>query len=279
MEKLLVIVVDNAQRAYETSHALKELDQEGSISIYAEAVIQKNADGTITTKESVPDFPFRTVTGTVVGAMVGLLGGPAGVAIGAMAGTLAGGYRDLYLVEVGADFVDDVAATLQPGKSAVIADISEEWVTPVDIRMEALGAKVLRSPKKSVEAEQRAREIAALRAEIEQTKAELAQAHADRKAKLQAKIDRLNAKLDAKLEQAKKRSEQIKNETDAKVQALKKKAEKARGDVKTRLEAEVKEIRENYEASNAKMRHMLAEKLRGAAAKVEKKEEREPVHH
>ena len=279
MEKLLVVVVDNEKKAYEAAHALKELDQDGSISVYAEAVIQKNAYGTISTKESVPDVPFRTVTGTAVGAMLGLLGGPAGVAIGAMAGTLAGGYRDLYLVGVGAEFVDDVAATLEPGKFAVIADVSEEWVTPVDMRMEALGATVLRSPKKSVEAEQRAREITALRAEIEQTKAELAQAHADRKAKLQARIDKLNAQLEAQLEQAKKRSEQIKIETEAKVHALKKKAEKARGDVKTRLDAQVAQIRENYEASNAKMRHLLAEKLRGAAAKLEKKEEHEPVHH
>jgi|SRR5579871_4878727 len=278
MEKLLVVVVDSAKKAYEASHALKELDQEGSISIYAEGVIQKNPDGTITIKESSPDFPFRTVTGTAVGAMLGLLGGPLGVGIGAMAGTLAGSYRDLYLVEVSAEFIDDVAATLQPGTFAVIADVSEEWVTPVDIRMEALGGTVLRSPKKTVEAEQRAREVAALRAEIKQYKAELAQAHADRKAKLQARIDKLNAQLEAQLEQAQKRSEQIKSETEAKVQALQKKAEKAHGDLEKRLNAEVTHIRQDYEASDAKMRHLLAEKLRGAATKLEKGEP-QPAYH
>ncbi|HBZ68493.1 MAG TPA: hypothetical protein DEP35_01550 [Deltaproteobacteria bacterium] len=267
---MLVVVVDNEAKAYEASRALQELDFEGDISIYAEAVIQKNGDGTITTKASDTDFPIRTMTGTAVGAMVGVLGGPLGVGIGTMAGTLAGVFGDLYQAGVGAEFIDDVAATLKPGKFAVIADVSEEWVTPVDVRMEALGGTVFRSPKKSVEAEQRAREVARLRAEIHQTKAELAQAQGDRKAKLQARIDKLNAQLEAQLDQAKQRSQQIKSETEAEVQALQKKAEKAQGDVKATLDARVKQLRGQCKEAEKNLKHLVAGQMREAAARLEK---------
>lgn len=33
---------------------------------------------------------------------------------------------------------------LAPGKCAVIAESSEEWLTPLDTRMEELGAKIVR---------------------------------------------------------------------------------------------------------------------------------------
>jgi len=270
MEKMLVVVFDDESKAYEGSHALKQLDAEGSITVHAESVIKKNADGTVTVKQLEDDFPIRTVGGTAIGSLLGLLEGPVGLGIGAAAGALAGSLVDLNIAGVNGEFLDDVAATLTPGKCAVLADISEEWVTPVDTRMEALAGTVLRTPRKSVEHDQRARDVAALRAEIEQLKAEHARARADRKAKLQAQIDQLNMKLEAQLDQAKQRSEQIKSETEAKVQALQKKAEKARGEIKATLDARAKQIHEEYEQSVAKQKHMLAGQLKAAAAKLEK---------
>jgi uncharacterized membrane protein len=270
MEKMLVVVFDDESKAYEGSHALKQLDAEGSITIYAEAVIKKNPDGTVTVKQSEGDFPIRTIGGTAIGSLIGLLEGPIGLGIGAAAGLVAGSIGDLHVSGVDAEFLDDVAVALTPGKCAVVADISEEWVTPVDTRMEPLGGSGFRTPRKSVEHDQRARDIAALRAQIDQLKAEHARARADRKAKLQAQIDRLNAKLQTKLDQAKQRAEQIKREADAKVQALQKKAEKAQGEIKATFDARVKEIREDYEQSTTEMKHALAGQLKAAAAKLEK---------
>ena len=48
MERILAIVFNDEAKAYEGSHALKQLDDEGSIAIHAAAVIKKNADGTRT---------------------------------------------------------------------------------------------------------------------------------------------------------------------------------------------------------------------------------------
>jgi hypothetical protein len=191
------------------------------------------------------------------------------VALGAAAGTLAGSLGDLHVAGVDAEFVDDVSATLAPGKCAVIADVSEEWITPVDTRMEALGGSVIRTARKSVEDEQRVREVTDLRSEIDQLKAEYAQARADRKAKIQARIDKLNGKLQARLDAAKQRSAQIKSETEAKVQALQKKAQKTQGDIKATLEARAKKIRDDYEQSEGKLKHLMAGQLKTAAAKLE----------
>lgn len=257
MERMLVVVFSDESKSYEGSRVLNLLDAEGSITVHAESVVSKNADGTATVKQADGEFPIRTVEGTMLGSLIGLLGGPAGFGIGAAAGTMAGNIGDLYAAGVDEDFLNDVSAALEPGKCAVVADVSEEWVTPVDTRMEALGGAVFRTAKKNVQDDQRTRDVAALREEVEQLKAEHARARADDKAKLQAKIDNLNAKLRHKLEQAKQRLEQIKSETDAKVQALQKKAAKAQGDAKAAMDARVAGIRDEYEQAASKLRNLL----------------------
>ena len=187
MEKMLVAVFDNESKAYQGSRALAQLDAEGSITIHAESIIKKNADGTVTVEQFDGDFPVLTVGGTAIGSLVGLLGGPVGMGVGAAAGALAGSIGDLHVAGVNAEFLDQVSAALEPGKCAVLADFSEEWVTPVNTRMEPLGGVVFRTLRKSFEDEQRARDVAVLRAEIAELKSEHARARADRKAKIQAR--------------------------------------------------------------------------------------------
>jgi len=270
MEKMLVAVFDNESKAYEGSRALTQLDADGSIAVHAQAVIKKNPDGTATVKELNDEFPVGSLAGTTVGSLIGLLEGPVGLAVGATTGLFAGMVRDLFAAGVDAEFVDDAAAMLTPGKCAVVADISEEWETPVDTKMEALNATVIRTPKRVVEQDQRAREAASLREEIDQLKAEHAKARADRKAKLKARIDKLEVDLQRKLDEAKQRSAQMKLETDAKVQALKEKAEKTQGEIKTTLDARVTRIQKDFEASQAKVKHLLAEHLKATAARLER---------
>jgi uncharacterized membrane protein len=266
---MLVVVLDDESKAYKASRVLKELDAEGSITVYATAVISKSPNGMVTVKQIDEGFPIHTFGGTAIGSLLGILGGPIGLGIGAVAGAMAGSLADLSAAGVNADFLDDTAAALTPGKSALVTDISEEWITPVDTRMEALGGAVIRSARTSVEDEQRARDIAALREEIDQLKAEYARAQAERKAKLQAKIDQLTAKLQVKSDQFRQRSEQIKSETEAKVRALHEKAAKAPGDIKATLNARANHLREQYERSVAKQKHLLAGQLRAAAGKLE----------
>jgi len=270
MEKMMVIVFENEKKAYEGSHALAQLDAEGNIGLHAQAVIQKNEEGEVSVKQSTNDLPVRTVGGTAIGSLIGLLGGPIGFGIGAAVGGSVGFVSDLYVAGVDEQLLADVATSLTPGKFAVVADLSEEWVTPVDARMEALGGVVFRQPKQQFEEERRARDIAAMREEIDQLKTEDEKAAVERKAKIQARINELNQKLQQKVDQAKLRSEQLKNETDAKVQALEGKAKAARREAKAAIEARIAELKKRYEQAETTLRTATAKQLRKAATKLEK---------
>src|SRR5262249_55568024 len=151
-------------------------------------------------------------------------------------GSLIGSIADLDNVRVGSDFLSDVADTLTPGKVAVVAEVDEEWTTPVDTRMEALGGLVLRRSLWEVEDTQNERDIASINADITQLKTEHAEAKAERKAKLQARMDTLSAKLQEKSDKSKARLEAIRDEADAKLEALKAKAAQSKQDVKAKQE-------------------------------------------
>jgi uncharacterized membrane protein len=224
MDRMLVVVFDTETKAYEGKKALHQLENEGSIVVYAYAVVAKNADGTATVRQSDDPGPFGTLVGTSLGSLIGLLGGPTGLAIGAVVGLVAGGTVDLNNARIGADFVDDVTKELLPNKFAVVAEIQEDWTTPVDTRMEAIGGTVFRRALSEVKQTIDDEAIAAMKADLAQMKAEHAEARADRKAKLLEKINQLDSKIQARLEKAKERRQAAESQAKAKVEVLKAKA-------------------------------------------------------
>jgi uncharacterized membrane protein len=224
MDRMLVVVFDNESKAYKGKEALQLLNREGSIGLYAYAVVTKNPDGTATVKQSDDASPLGTLTGTSIGSLIGLLGGPVGLAIGATVGFLTGATADIDNARVGADFVDDVTKVLLPGRVAVVAQVDEEWTTPVDTRMESIGGIVFRRALSEVQDTVDDEEVAGIKADIAQMKAEHAQAHADRKAKIQEAINKLDSKLQARLQLAKDRRAASEREAQAKAKALKAKA-------------------------------------------------------
>jgi len=250
MNKLIVVIFRNEKSAYEGVSALHQLDGEASIVLDRLAVIKKNTDGSVVTERVDDDFPppSGTLAGTAIGALVGILGGPVGFAVGAGTGGLIGVVRDFFTADLDTDFVSDVASALIPGTYAVLADVDEEWVTPLDKRMEDLGGVVFRTVKSDIRAERLARETAARRAEIDQLKAEHAKARSDRKAKLQARIDQLRARMEKRLEEEQARSKQASEEMQARVKLLQQRAEKAQGDAKTAIEARISHLRKEYQS-------------------------------
>ncbi len=247
MKKMLAIVFGDEKAAYEGVRGLSVLDREGSIEVNSLAVIKKNADGTVSRERVDDEFGAWTLGGTALGSLIGILGGPVGLAIGMGTGALVGLIGDLHTCDVDEDFLVDVTTALTPGKFAVVADVDEEWVTPLDTRMEGLGGVVFRTLKSAAEDERRAREVAARRAELDQLKAEHAKARSDRKAKLQAQIDHLRERLEKRLEQNRARSKQAKEQVQAKVQALQNKADHEKGDAKATIEARITRLRDDYQ--------------------------------
>jgi uncharacterized membrane protein len=247
MEKIIVIVFDSESKAFEGSRALRELDKEGEISIYEARIVAKEPGGAVRVLDNADMSGFPEIAGgTAVGAVIGILGGPLGVIVGATAGALVGAINDVQEAGVTDEFVDEITTALKPGKVALVADVVEEWVTPLDTRMEPLGGLVFRRPWTYVKTNQDDRDAAAHRAEMEQLKAERAQARSDRVAKLDAKIDHLRAKLENAIERKRVKMQLRQQQREAKVQALQAKANQAKGEVRRRQEARIAEIRQDY---------------------------------
>ena len=224
MDRMLVVVFDTESKAYEGKKALLQLDGEGSIAVYASAVIAKNADGTTSVRQSDDPGPLGTLVGTSLGSVIGLLGGPTGLAIGTAVGLIAGSSADLHNSRIGDDFIDDVSKELLPNRFAVVAEIQEDWTTPVDTRMETIGGTVFRRALSDVKHSVNDEDVAAMKADVAQMKAEHAKARADRKGKLQEKINQLDTKIQVQLEKAKVRREAAELQAKAKAEILRTKA-------------------------------------------------------
>ena len=109
MDRMVVVVFGTETQAYDGSRALQQLDRDGSIAVYASAVVTKNSAGNATLKQTVDSLGAETLTGTALGSLIGLLGGPLGVVVGAASGTLAGSVSDLDTARIDADCVSDVS--------------------------------------------------------------------------------------------------------------------------------------------------------------------------
>ena len=254
MDKMVVIAFDNEDKAYEATRALKELHGEGSLALYAMAVVAKDADGKVTVKEAADEGPLGTAVGMLVGTMVGLIAGPTGAAVGLTTGALLGATADLAKAGVDGNFLEEVDGALEPGKVAVVAEAAENWVTPLDSRMEEIGGVVLRRSRVDYVDELIDRDIAETKADLDRLKEEYQQATGDAKAKLKAKMDATQASLDSLAEHAKERSETMKREADAKVEALEAQAQKANADTRTKFQQHAAKLKASHQARMEKLK-------------------------
>ena len=246
MDKMLVVVFDSELKAYEGSRALQELQSEGSINLYAKAVIARDASGKVEVKQEGDMGPVGTTVGLLTGSLIGLIGGPVGVAIGAGLGMSGGAIYDLAHLGFGEDFLSEVEKSLLPGKAAVVAEVWEEWTTPIDARMESIGGVVFRRMSMEVVDEQIERDVAVLDAELDELEAELDQASGEARAKLQAKVDSTKAKLQAAQNSIQARIDASQKETDAKIKSLQEQAAKESGQRKAKREARIAELKADH---------------------------------
>jgi len=253
MNKMIVTVFDDEKSAYEGLQALRDLHMEGSLTLNAAAVIAKDPSGRATVKQGDEEGPVGTLIGLITGGLFGALGGPIGMAVGAATGTVAGSIYDLATLGVADDFVTEVSMNLTPGKVAVVADVEEEWVTPLDTRMDALNGIVFRRARGEFIDAQLEREIAAERAELEALKAEYKQAVGEAKADLKAKLDAAEKRFEARRTLIKERIDAIEQEGDAKLKALEEQATKATGAMKAKLEQTIAQARVDHKARSEKL--------------------------
>jgi len=243
MSKFVVVIFPDETKAYEGLRSLKDLHGEGSLTLYSNAVIQRSAEGWLSVKEKQTEAPLGAGVTALVGALVGLLAGPVGMVVGAGAGAALGSVRDLLNLGISNEFLDTIIKELSPGKTAVVAEISEEWVTPLDSRMEPIGGVVVREWRDDFVEDEIQRRVSRRKAELAQRKAELAATRAELVEAMKRRVSEAEQALRATADHATARMERDREQAEAKIIALQNQATRARSDAKAWIEKRIAEIR------------------------------------
>ncbi len=144
------LVIAAFGEAHGAEEALKQLqaDKEKVQGIQAAVAMVKDATGKKISYKEVGMTPGKgALGGVILGATLGILTGGAGIvlgAAGALIGSLVG--RKKRESRFPSDRINQVAASLAPDSSAVVAVIEAEWVNKLEQELEALGADVMTVP-------------------------------------------------------------------------------------------------------------------------------------
>jgi uncharacterized membrane protein len=144
MSELIVIGYDNVFEAEEVRLKLLKMQRDYLIDLEDAVVAIKQPDGKVKLNQAIQLTALGAVSGGFWGSLIGLLflNPLLGAAVGAGAGAISGALTD---VGVNDDFMKELAATLQPGSSALFVLVRK--ITP-DKALEELrgvGGKILQT--------------------------------------------------------------------------------------------------------------------------------------
>lgn len=254
MNKTLVAIFDSEDSAFNGLTALKELHRNGDITLYDSAVITKDMLGQTRIVKAPDNAPTGTFLGMFIGALVGALGGPIGLAVGAATGTLVGATTDMVRDSVDYSFVEQVREAMTPGKVAIVADVEETWVTPVDLTIAERGGIVFRRLRHEVVEDQLAREHAEFEEEMKELKKDLATASGEAKAKIQARIASVERSLNETRAQAAFRAKKLAAEWAAKREAMENQLKDANMRERARIKDQMDKAKHEFDVRTAKLR-------------------------
>jgi uncharacterized membrane protein len=274
MNKVIFVGFNTEQQAYEGDRALHEMHRDGTLTLYNNAVVVKEANGKVVVRQ-MPDLEaVGTFGGMITGGLIGLLGGPVGAAVGLGTGTMLGAAFDLTKEGIDSDFVEDAGTRLAPGKAALIAEIDEDWQAPLDARMETLGGKILRQTPTQIEDAYLERSVEAAENDLASLEAEkltqvmTAQTEKARKQaeKLQAKIAEAKQKVQDKEAALAAKMQAVKDEGAKKIATFEAQKATATAESKALLERRVADVRREYQRRTERLQSALDRKHTAGAA-------------
>jgi uncharacterized membrane protein len=256
MANLLVVVFGDAAGAKAGADALRALHADGTLTLYAVAVVARRAKGgglEVVSPIAEGEGSSAPAVGAAVGALVSLLGGPVTAAARTAVAGLVGPVRDLAAAGLDGGFFERVARDLGPGGGAAVAQVEEEdRQLTLDARLIALGARVLRHRFSGSIAEERLmQDVAALRGDLARTEAgrddveHTASARAARRAQA--------AELKRALRSAQAVAAALRREGAAKVEALRAQAARLDGNARAVVENRAARVRAGMEARAARL--------------------------
>jgi uncharacterized membrane protein len=142
MSRFIGMIFRDKETATEACRALKELEVDRSIAISGIAMVEKNAEGTISARSAIDEGPIAMLVGALIGGLA-LTGGPIGVAIGAAGAAMVGRAADRIIFEEREKFAAKVSRAMNSGCIAVLAEVTEYSESSIDTRMKELGVTVM----------------------------------------------------------------------------------------------------------------------------------------
>jgi uncharacterized membrane protein len=159
---VIAVSFEDDDAAYAGLARLKQLDADRQIELRGAAVVERDADGRVTTKDTAGKEELEgTAAGGLIGLLVGILGGPFGVLIGGATGVLVGSLFDLEDTEDTESVLAALSQEIRPGHDTLLVELREPSDHQVvDGVVESRSVNVLRRPVADVEAEMAAAEQA-----------------------------------------------------------------------------------------------------------------------
>ena len=143
--ELIARVFDHPDKAGQALDFIEDLRRRKVFKVLNAAVLVKDADGAVSIKDTRDIDPKKgRLLGAITGGLVGLVGGPVGVVVGALAGLGAGGLAGR-LIDFGfsEEFLKNLEEYLQPGTSALILLVEDEWAVRASESLKDLGGVVV----------------------------------------------------------------------------------------------------------------------------------------
>lgn len=160
MKNYIAVVFSSDEKAHKGLRALWDLDDEGDLTVHGAAVIRRDAMGHIQVADRTTDLGMRTAIGVGIGALLGLIAGPVGVAagfagaatlglgtavgVGALAGGAVGATADVVTEDRREIAAEESFFTLKHGQSAIVAEVTEEFLSVLDEAMKPIGGTIYR---------------------------------------------------------------------------------------------------------------------------------------
>ena len=141
---LIIAAFDGETGAEEALETLKASREKELVGVQAAVAMHKDERSRIHFKDVGLNPAKGVLGGVVLGAAVGILTGGTGLALGAV-GALVGGVVGKRKQESGfpTERLNQVAATLAPGSSAILIVMEPGWVVVLEEELELLGADLL----------------------------------------------------------------------------------------------------------------------------------------
>jgi uncharacterized membrane protein len=144
-DNVVVVAFADQSKAYQALSQLRQAGDAGRVELRSAVLLERGADGAVRIPEGDDAASGVVVAGGgLIGMLVGVLGGPLGMLLGASTGMLAGGVGALTHSEDQDIALEAISSHIEPGRTALVAEVGEVATEVVDNAMTTLGGTVIR---------------------------------------------------------------------------------------------------------------------------------------